>query len=475
MEIKKKHIFLFILLTIILGASMYYRFSDNNKDSELYNPTVFSFRDKVYQLSDVRPYIRYYQSITGKTDEENAQYALESFIKNEVLFSYINDLKNGSDNKNDFTVSDDELINEIHKNKSFQKNIGNGQTEFDSKLYRDGLSAKGIDVKFFEEQLRKELTLGKFLNHLDQNTKYNDVSKNIALESTLNTRIVDTLKINYDLIPVQISNNELQSYYNSHQNDFRKENSYSVTKYTFNHKGDENKKNDVSFFVDELKKLDGKESVDNFLSNKTYYEANFGSASTNMNLTFSQISKLLNLGALKIENIGDGATFFDDSEENDGIILFYVVNSTTLGENLSFDESKNKIESILKKSKNQEFLYSSYPFITSQDFSKVNEPYLTYERIVINPLSWKGDDDFLSATYQLKKGEAALARNNNQDLFVKLSNIEPATIKDDEKKAFEYSQEQAYKNFILMTFYGKIKAMYDYKENNLLDRAKELK
>lgn len=475
MKVKKRQLLLLAVLTIILGVSMYYKFSDNNKNSELYNPTVFSFRDKVYQLSDVKPYIRYYQIITGKSDEENTQYALESFIKNEVLFSYINDLKNSDGNKNDFTVTDDELINEIHKNPSFHKKNKEQDLNFDAELYKNSLVSKGIDVKFFEEQLRKEMSLGKFMKYLDENTKYNTTSKNIALESTLNTRVVDTLKINYSLLPIDVLETEKKSYYENHKNDFRKENSYSLTKYTFNYKGSENKDDKIKFFVEELNKLDGKEAIETFVNNKSYYQSDFDVASTKMDLTFSQISKLLNLGALKIENIGNGASFFDDSSENDGTILFYVVNDTVLGEHLSFEDSNNRINDIIKKNKSQEFLYSIYPFVTSQDFSKIQEPYLTYERVIVNPLTWKGDDNFLSATYQLKKGESALAKNGKYDVFAKLNNIEPASVKDDEKNAFLYAQEQGYKNFILMTFYSKIKNMYDYKENNLLERVKELK
>lgn len=474
MNQKKKVFFILILLTIFLGGIMYYKFSDNNKNGELYNPVVFSFRDKVYKTSDVKPYIKYYQTLTGKNDNQSIEYGLETFIKNEVLYSFINDLKNSNlGNQYNYSVSDKELLDAIEQNKAFYIEK-NGVSTFDSETYKKSLMNKGIDIKFFEEQLRKELALGKFLSALEKKTIYNETSKNIALDSTLNTRVVDALKINYKELPIEIDNNEVKNYFDNHRDNYRKESSYSLVKYTFQQKG-EYDDNSMKIFAEELNKLDGEESIISFVKNKSYYDESFKEAETTMDLSFSQIVKMLNLGALKVEKIDNGATFIDDSGLKEGVISLYFVKDSKKGDLLTFEESKENILETLKHQKSEQFLYSIYPILSSQDFSKNNEPYLSYERIVVNPLSWKGDDNFLSSSYQLKKGETALARNGKDDLFIKLVNIEPVTLKDEERAAFKYSQEDGYKNFILMTFYSKIKGMYDYKENNLSERVKELK
>lgn len=89
----KKKLFLFIFLTLLIGIFMYSRFSENSKTNGLYNPDLFSFKNITYKVSDAMPYIKYYQGLTGKKDEDSIRFGLDTYIKNEVLYSYIMDLE----------------------------------------------------------------------------------------------------------------------------------------------------------------------------------------------------------------------------------------------------------------------------------------------------------------------------------------------------------------------------------------------
>jgi hypothetical protein len=474
---KKKNLFIFVILTLIIGVFMYTRFSNNNKGSDLYNPDLFSFKGETYHVSDAMPYIKYYQALTGKKDDNSIRYGIDTYIKNEVIYAYIQDLqKTPSGDKLNFTVTDQEIVDTIHKTPIFLvENEKTKEKEFSPDLYKNSLSSKGIETSFFEKELKKELTIGKFLNRINELTIYNKISKEIALNTTLNTRIIDTLKVNYSLIPVSVSDEEMKGYYEKNKNTLRKENLLSIDKYTFTDKNENHNKDQIKAFSDELSKLEGNENINSFINNSDYYSDSFEKNKTQMDLKVSELTKLLNLTSLNIKNIPKDASFIDESGSESGTIILYHVTKEQQGDFLTYEESINKIRPILEHTKQESELYSQTGYLKSIDFSKVNIPYLSYERIVINPLLWKGDDKFLEASYQLARGEIALMTNDRHDQFVKLVNIEPITLKDDEKEAFNYGQEDGYKNSVLNLFYEQIKEIYNYNENNLPERIKDFK
>lgn len=474
---KKKNLVILVVLTLIIGIFMYTRFSGNNKSSDLYNPDLFSFKGQTYRVSEAMPYIKYYQALTGKKDDNSIRFGIDTYIKNEVIYSYIQDLqKTPSADKLNFEVTDQEIIDTIHKTPIFLvENEKTKQKEFSPSLYKNSLASKGIETSFFENELKKELTIGKFLKRINELTVYNKVSKEIALNTTLNTRVLDTLKVNYLLIPVNITDAEIKSYYEENKNTLRKENLLSIDKYTFTDKNEKHDKEQMKAFSDELSKLEGKDSINNFMNNSEYYSGTFQQNKTDMDLRISELTKLLNLSSLNIKNIPEGASFMDDSGSDNGVFVFYHVTKEEQGAILTYEEAVNRIKPILEHKKQESELYSQTGYLKSIDFSKVNQPYLSYERIAVNPLSWKGDDKFLEASYQLAKGEIALMTNNRNDQFVKLVNIEPITLTNDEKEAFNYSQDDGYKNSVLNLFYEQVKEIYNYNENNLPERIKDFK
>jgi len=472
----KKKLFLFIFLTLLIGIFMYSRFSENSKTNGLYNPDLFSFKNITYKVSDAMPYIKYYQGLTGKNDEDSIRFGLDTYIKNEVLYSYIMDLeKTNSLNGESFSVSEKEIIDTIHKTPIFLvENPDTKEKEFSSKLYKDTLKEKGIETSFFEQQLRKELTLGKFLKKINELTVYNETSKKIALETTLNMRVLDTLKINYDLIPVNVTNDDIMRYYESNKQNLSHENMLTVKKYTFTHKSNDDKIEDTKLLEEELSKLSGLD-ISYFVNNKEYYKDNFDEQETNMTLSVTELTKLLNLDSVNIKGIPENTSFIDDTGALNGVIILYHVVKDEKGAQLSFDEAKSIIEPIVKKQKQEEKIYSQIDYFKAVDFSKINEPYLSYKRVLINPLKWEGDNDFLENSYKISKGEIALMNNKTSEELVKLVNIESLNLTDDEKDSFNFGQEESYKNSVLNLFYNQIKEIYNYHENNLQERIKDFK
>lgn len=476
MKLKKKYVVIGITFLLLAGFFMYNRFSFENKNNDLYNPEIFSFRGQTYHYSDVNEYVKYYQGITGQRDEASVRQALDTFIKNEVLYTYIEDLnKTPLGQKFDFNVSNEEVIKTIHENALFNvENKDTGTKYFSANLYKELLDGKGVNTTFFEKQLRKEIILGKFLNHINEIVDYNSVSKDIALQSTLNTRIIDTLKIDYNAIKVIASDLDKKKYYDEHSKDFRHDSNIKLIKYTFTFKGEQPNQDEMKIFAHELSELDGS-AITTFTENEDYYKDKFNKTSSNMDLTFTELSKLLHLNALKIKSIDTGASFFDDTAINEGILSLYYVTESKDGDILSYEQAKDQIAIIIEQKMKEEVVYKSYDELKNVDFSKVSLPYLTYERLVLNPLNWKGDDNFMEAAFQLNRNEIAIMTNDKKDLYAKLVNIEPIILNDDEKEAFNISQSDGYKNAILSLFYEEVKNIYDYKENNLPERIKDFK
>lgn len=159
-----------------------------------------------------------------------------------------------------------------------------------------------------------------------------------------------------------------------------------------------------------------------------------------MTLNVTELTKLLNLDSVNIKGIPENTSFIDDTGALNGVIILYHVVKDEKGAQLSFDEAKSIIEPIVKN-KTRRKIYSQIDYFKAVDFSKINEPYLSYKRVLINPLKWEGDNDFLENSYKISKGEIALMNNKTSEELVKLVNIESLNLTDDEKDSFNLDKK----------------------------------
>ncbi len=171
------------------------------------------------QKSYSRMYAKYNQMFQGNFDEEKAkQFGLQKQALQELMQQAL--LLNLAASY-DLELSDKELIASLIKQEYFFKD-----GVFDKESYKIVLSQNSMTTKEYEADLRKDLLIQKMLALLPLETSENEAN-------ILNTLLNISDKINYkvlsqDNIKVDTSDEKLQPFWETRQNDFMSPVSYDV-------------------------------------------------------------------------------------------------------------------------------------------------------------------------------------------------------------------------------------------------------
>jgi hypothetical protein len=104
-----------------------------------------------------------------------------------------------------------------------------------------------------------------------------------------------------------------------------------------------------------------------------------------------------------------------------------------------------------------------------KDFSKVNNKYFSkYKEDTINPLNNTETEEFYNIIFGTQVGKFTLYhdKNRNEYSFIKVKAVEPISLTKEQEDYFRVSQNNMYKQFMLLSMYDGLKKQYDFKKYN---------
>jgi peptidyl-prolyl cis-trans isomerase D len=326
-------------------------------------------------------YSQYNKMFQGNFDEEKAKsfglkaQALKLLTEQALIINLANSYY--------LTVSDEDLLNELKNQKSFQTN-----GVFDKEIYKQILSRNNMSIKEYENSEKKRLLIQKTLGMLPVNVSDNELS---VSDTILN--IAD--KINYKVlndeqIDLKYSEEALKTYWEARQQDFMNEVSYDI-KYI--------KQDKVSQTYEESK------INEYYVANKTHFKDAEGKI-LELDQAREAVIVELDAKATKDEALRTYIAYKKGKLESD-----IQVQSDTISESTN-PYGKDVLEKISKLSQLSPFLK---PIL-------VNGEYFTFELVKVNPSNTK---TFLEAKKDVlpmfiqdqKKNKLFELANNSIDTF----------------------------------------------------------
>lgn len=145
------------------------------------------------------------------------------FIKNNTMVELIqnNTILDFAENYS-LNISDDELLNVITSNPNFMK-----FNKFNPQTYLDILHNNNIDIKFYENHLKEQLLIDKFISLISKPTKdeINIFEKYLQIENYILLELID---IN-DTEINNITNKQLENYYNDNIHLFTQDKIFDIS------------------------------------------------------------------------------------------------------------------------------------------------------------------------------------------------------------------------------------------------------
>jgi hypothetical protein len=449
---KKKTVAVIISVALLAAAGLplisYFQESNGNDN------VVFEYNGKKVYETEVKPYVDYYMKINSVNDLETKNYAVDNYIRSLLLSEFSKDMG--------MTVNDNEIFDYINKSPIFQVD-----EKFSKQKYDEFIARLGVKPIVFENEVRKDLYVVDIMDKVDKLTNINDYYFDIIKETLAQQRVIEQLRINLNEIPVVINEDELKEMYESNKLNYTKTDQIVFAKHTYVHPLNQSEKDadmkivksDTKFFYDEISALRSQELskklVDDNISTST------------MSLSAGDFSKIV--GTNNSDNITKGTFLIDSEGLDNGVITVYEVTNVTKGTQMDYAEARPQIESEYKLNMKLKLALNSLTAEDGKDFSKVNNKYFSkYKEDTINPLNNTETEEFYNIIFGTQVGKFTLYhdKNRNEYSFIKVKAVEPISLTKEQEDYFRVSQNNMYKQFMLLSMYDGLKKQYDFKKYN---------
>lgn len=454
MKINRITLIITVLLLCTLLVSSIIEYSQNNRPIDSQQP-VFSFDGKTVYENELMPYISYYTRISGDDNAEVKNAAIDNYIRSSLFDKFSTDIG--------IIASDEEVAQYIKDTELFQTD-----GKFIPEKYNQFITNIGVQKHLFENEIRKDLVILKLMKEIDSNTNIKDYYFDIASTVLAQKRNIEKVRVNLADIEVDVKNEDLKEEYEINKELYKEPDDILFTKFTYIHP--DNQKNDedivekvkleTNSFYQEISKVSNENLVE-LLKYKGLKNASMTLNSDDFkNLVgFNRNEALVNANV----KLTDGMSYVDKTEIENGIVNIYYIENVEQGDYKSFDAARDYIErNVLTELK----IKKAYEKIASNngDLKKSVGDYLNnYVTEVVNPLSNDKSEQMYKLSFALPFNEVALLEENNNYYFIKVLNSEKVELTNEQVDYFKTSQNNMYKQFIVLSLYDTLKKEYDLK------------
>lgn len=454
MKIKRIALIITVLLLCSLLVSSIIEYSQNNRPVDSQQP-VFSFNGKTVYENELMPYISYYTRISGDDNAEIKNAAIDNYIRSSLFDKFATDIG--------ITVKDEDVAQYIKDTEIFQ-NDGN----FSPEKYNQFITNIGVQKHLFENEIRKDLVILELMKKIDSNTNIKDYYFDIASTVLAQKRNIEKVKINLSDIAVDIKDEDLMKEYELNKEMYREPDDIFFTKFTYIHPDNQEQdkeiiekvKTETNSFYQEIIKVSNSNLVE-LLNYK-------GLKNASMTLNANDFKNLVGFDrneALANANVKltDGMSYVDKTEIDNGMVNIYYIEDVKEGRFKSFDEARDAVKfNVLTELK----IKKAYEKIADNngDLQKSIGDYLqNYETEEVNPLTNDKSEQLYKLSFALPFNEVALLEENNSYYFIKVLNSEKVELTNEQVDYFKTSQNNMYKQFIVLSLYDTLKNEYNLK------------
>lgn len=449
---KKKTIAVVISGALLAAAGLplisYFKESNGNDN------VVFEYNGKKVYETEVRPYVDYYMKINSATDLETKNYAVDNYIRSLLLSEFSKDMG--------MKVTDNQVFDYINNSPIFQVD-----DKFSKKKYDEFIARLGVKPVVFENEVRKDLYVTDIMEKMDKLSNINDYYFDVIKETLAQQRVIEKLKINLNEISVVIDEDALKEMYEKNKDNYTKPDQIVFSKHTYVHPLNQSEreadikivKSDTKFFYDELSALRSKE-----LTNKLVNE---NISTSTMTLSAGDFSKIV--GTKNTDTITPGTFLIDSEGLDNGVITVYEVTNINKGKLMNYKEARPQLESQYKDNMKLKLALNAMTAEKGKDFSSISNKYFgKYQQETINPLNETETDDFYNVVFGTDVGKFTLYydKNRNEYSFIRIKSVEPINLTKEQLDYFRTSQNNMYKQFMLLSMYDGIKKEYHFKKYN---------
>lgn len=431
-----------------------YTFFVDNDSNSLNKNVVFEYSGKKVYESQLLPYINYYLKMSGNSDVSTRNLAVDNYIRSVLMAEFA--IENG------YTVENFEIEDFIKKVPALMID-----GEFSNSKYEEFIKVLGIKKHLFEDEVRKDLLIVKMMEKVDGFSNIKDFYFDIIKETLSQKRTLEKVKIDMNKIIVNYKEEDIEKIYNLNKEKYKQQDDIVFNKITYIHPLNQSEN------IEELEmvKLDTNaiyEAVKTNGKNIDLEKEGFKKSEMTINK-----DNFYNLTGVNNKQIIDKNMFLiDNTNVDNGVINVYQVTDIKAGRGKTFSEAKNEIidnYTIDKKIGIAFDLVSSYKDIkdTIKNDKKI---FLKYEEEVLNPLDNIGSDYLYDLAYSMPVNDIKFYYENktNEYFFIKLKSIDALELTEEQLNYFKISQNNMYKQFIIISLYDGIKRKY-----NLIKHKKE--
>lgn len=410
---------------------------------------VFEYKNKKVYESEVKPYVDYYSKINESFDTDSKNYAVDNYIRSILLSEF--------SKESGVTITDVDVLNYINKSPIFQDN-----GKFSKEKYDAFISRIGVKPSVFEGEVRKDLYVVGLMEKLDSLTNIEDYYFNIINETLAQKRKIQKVKINMGNIPVVYDQDIMKRKYEENKDKYRKPDQIIFSKYTYTHPLNQSKKEsdidlmqlETNTLFNEMSKLPSKELGTKLLGMDV--------SRTTMILEQTDFTKLI--GTKKALNLTPGTYLMDNEGIMNGSITIYEVTNISKGRQLDYSEAYLALgqdyEKDMKLDSARKYIseYTDFKNAESIYFGKATEE-------TIDPLKNDQTENFYNTVYSIPVGGMNLYydQDRSEYYFIKVTGVEQMQLTDEQLKYFRTSQNNMYKQFVLLSLYDSLKKQYNLK------------
>jgi wbnF len=449
MQKHKKYLVITIWISVIafVGAGFVgwgsYDFNANRSNSIASvghrNISIQEFQNRYSQIHSY-----YAQLFDGKLSEEKAnelglqEQTVQNLIQESLLLNFADDIGLG--------VNNDDIINYIVADQSFQTD-----GKFDKKKYEEILKRMGVSANEFENSLKSIILLNKLRYALQIPASQNDIELMAASFLMQDKVSIQVIKNEQN---IKIDENELKTLWESRKSEFKTRTKFEleteiisplnieVNESVLNNFYDENKENYKDFNDKILPFENAKDDVkkDYILkqtktyADKEYLKIKKGEKQAPNKLTTDEDNLTIPAEELKIAKIGYTAKPFEFEK---GYMIAKISNIEPQRV-MSFDEARIQVLEIYKEQKTKELVEQKAKDLLEKGFDGINIGFVSRDEIKpIAGLSPTEFGVFVSKLFESKKKKSYVLLDNKAVVYEIL-----------EQKLLDSKKETEYKDVI---------------------------
>ena len=444
-----------IIITGLLGIAIIPAYDFFKKEDLSNQNVVFEYNGKKVYETEMLPYINYYLKMNNIIDDVEAKNrAVDNYIRSVLLSKFAED--------SGYSVDKSEVEEFIKKSTPFIDN-----EKFSVEKYHKFLKDFNIKVDVFEEEIKKDLLIMKMMNKVDDISNIENYYFDIINEVLAQKRTIKKVKLKLDSFPVVYDKNLLEEKYKANKEKYKKPDFIIFSKNTFIHPLNQSDKDkDIDSVIVDTNSLynDIKNTNANNLSSKLIE----GFKTSTMMLEKENFYNLIGTKNINSE-LKKGTFFIDNSDIDNGVLIVYEVTNISQGEIKNFSEAYYDLTKDYELEVKIEKAYE-----TISDYGNIKNAvgnyFEDYQEEIIDPLKNDKSELLYKLVYSLPLNGLKLYYNEANDsyYFVQLSKIEKIDLTKEQLDYFRKSQNNMYKQFVLISLYDSVKKNY-----NLIKYKKE--